>query len=109
MFIKTKCPVCGEDTFNHIKLHRRSVFLGEQKVSWITAAEITDTCSPEELAVSVMHELRGHVYNGVTTHELCRVLRDKFGVLEQYCCDIVQKLKIELNMYCPDRRHLYYV
>ena len=109
MYVKTPCPICGEDSFHYIKLHRRSVFLGDKNTSWITAAEVTDTCGPEELAESVLHELSTHVYNGITTFELCKILREKFGVLEQYCCDIVQLLKIELDMYCPDRQHLYYV
>jgi phage gp36-like protein len=80
-----------------------------KKISRVTAAEIIDTCSPEELVESVMYELASHVYDGITTHELCRILREKFSVLEQYCCDIVQRLKNEMYMYCPDRQHLYYV
>gem|GEM_PF-4195980 len=39
------------------------------------------------------------MYNGISTNELCKVLKGKFGVLEQYCCDLVQRLKIELDMY----------
>jgi hypothetical protein len=83
--------------------------MGDRKVSWITSAEVTDACSPEELAEHATRELSKHVYNGITTHELCKILRDKFGILEQYCCDIVQLLKIRMDMYCPDRQHLYYV
>ena len=45
----------------------------------------------------------------MTTLELCKILKDKFGILEQYCCDIVQRLKVELDMYSPDHRHLYFV
>ncbi len=109
MYIKTKCPICGEDSFNCIRLYQKIVYLGDRKISWVTSAEVTDTCSPEELASSVLYELSNHVYNGITTNELCKILRDKFGVLEQYCCDIVQLLKIRMHMYCPDRQHLYYV
>ncbi|MDP2216014.1 MAG: hypothetical protein Q8J68_01815 [Methanolobus sp.] len=109
MYIKTKCPVCGEDSFHCIKLHQRNAYIGDRKISWVTSAEVTDTCSPEELVESVMYELASHVYDGITTRELCRILREKFSVLEQYCCDIVQRLKNEMYMYCPDRQHLYYV
>jgi hypothetical protein len=56
-----------------------------------------------------MNELAGHVYNRISTNEFCKILKEKFGVLEQYCCDLIQQLKTEMDMYCPDRRHLYYV
>jgi hypothetical protein len=103
MYIKTKCPACGDEHYHNIRLSRVI------STSEIVAAEITDTCSKEELASSVLHELANHVYNGISTHELCKMLKDQFGVLEQYCCDIVQQLKIEMDMYCPDRQHLYFV
>jgi phage FluMu protein Com len=64
MYLKTKCPICGEGSFHCTKLHRRRVFVGYKKISWVTAAEVTDTCSPEELATLVLHELAGHVYDG---------------------------------------------
>jgi len=109
MYIKTKCATCGERSFHNIRFNRRNLILGDIRISWLTDAEVTDSCTPSELADSVLHELADHVYNGISTHELCKILREKFGVLEQYCCDLVQKLKIELDMYCPDRQHLYYV
>ena len=82
----------------------------KQKTTFsVASVDVTDTVSEEQLAHEVLKVLRSHIYNGISTHELCRILRDRFGVLEQYCCDIVQLLKIEMNMYCPDRQHLYYV
>ena len=65
--------------------------------------------SKEELVQLVINELWVVMYNWISTNEVCKILKDKFGVLEQYCCDLVQQLKIELDMYCPDRQHLYYV
>lgn len=61
-----------------------------------------ETTSEKEIAVSVMQELRGHVYDGITTCELCRVLKEYFGVVAVYCCDLIQKMKIELDRYCPE-------
>ncbi|WMW22770.1 hypothetical protein RE476_02810 [Methanolobus mangrovi] len=109
MYVKTKCPICGENSYHNLRLHRRSLFLGGSKVSWIIDADVTDSCTPEELAKSALCVLADHVYNGISTNELCKILKEKFGVLEQYCCDLIQQLKIEMDMYCPDRQHLYYV
>lgn len=71
--------------------------------------KVGETITEEELAASILRELQGYVYDGITTRQLCKVLKDKFGVAFQYCCDIVQRLKIEMDMYSPDRQHLYYV
>ncbi|MCD4702926.1 MAG: hypothetical protein K8R64_01265 [Methanosarcinaceae archaeon] len=71
--------------------------------------DVDETISEEEMATTVLQELEGHVYNGIITRELCHILMDCFGVVAAHCCDLVQGLKINLDMYCPDRRHLYYV
>ncbi|TGC07404.1 hypothetical protein [Methanolobus halotolerans] len=109
MYIRTPCAVCGENSFHNVRMRRRTLFLGDKRISWIMGADVTDSCTPEELARSALYVLADHVYNGISTNELCKILKEKFGVLEQYCCDLVQQLKIELDMYCPDRQHLYYV
>jgi hypothetical protein len=71
--------------------------------------DVDETISEEEMARSVLQELRSYVYDGITTYELCRVLKESFGVVAAYCCDLIQLMKIELDMYCPDRQHLYFV
>lgn len=108
MYIKTTCPICGDGSFHHVRFHRKRAFLAGKVKSEITAVEITDTCSQEELARSVLHELACHIYDGIETREICKILKDKFGILEQYCCDIVQQLKYEMKLYSPDRQHLYF-
>ena len=91
-------------------LHKTTYSDGTQTASYsIVDLEVDETISEEELAASILGELQGHVYNGITTRELCKILKNNFGVSFSYCCDIVQRLKIELDMYCPDRQHLYYV
>lgn len=71
--------------------------------------EVCDTVSEEELAREIVCELRGLMYNGMTVDEFCRILKKYYGVASKYCCDLIQRMKEELDMYCPDRQHLYYV
>ena len=82
---------------------------GDSFPSVVVGAEVTDTVSEEELAISVVHELRDFMYDGMTTDEFCKLLKKYFGVASRYCCDLIQRMKIELDMYCPDRRHLYFL
>ena len=109
MYIKTNCPICRGALFHNLRIYERETITAHASTSEIYRIDVTDSCTPEELAESAIHVLADHVYNGISTNELCKILREKFGVLEQYCCDLVQQLKIELDMYCPDRQHLYYV
>ncbi|PQV43200.1 hypothetical protein [Methanohalophilus euhalobius] len=83
---------------------------GSQMLSYlINNMEVDGTVTEEKIAHLVLQELRGHVYDGVTVNELCRILKKCFGVVAVYCCDLIQKLKLELDMYCPDKQHLYFV
>ena len=57
-----------------------------------------------------------HKFTGVSERELTEIvdsLRDteveNIEVVAAYCCDLIQRMKIELDMYCPDRQHLYFV
>lgn len=110
MYVKTKCTQCGQYDYHNIRLHVSEDLLrnGSKKLT-VHDAEVVDSVSEEELACVVLHELQGYVYNGITTRELCKVLERQFGVVARYCCDVIQRLKIELDMYCPDHQHLYFV
>ncbi|NPE28609.1 hypothetical protein HNV12_11695 [Methanococcoides sp. SA1] len=55
------------------------------------------------VATCILRELEGYVYDGITTGEFCKLLKKNFGVAAKYCCDLIQKMKIELDMSCPNR------
>lgn len=38
--------------------------------------------------------------------ELYRILTKYYGIATAYCCDLVSRLKIELDMYFPGGKHL---
>ncbi|MHC1753990.1 MAG: hypothetical protein AB9861_00895 [Methanosarcina sp.] len=52
--------------------------------------------------------LKTHVYDRIDVRELYRILKKYYSIAAAYCCDLVARLKIEMGMYCPDHRHLYY-
>lgn len=112
MFIRTKCTICGNADYQDIRLHalERTVFddLSHARRYTIEHIEVSETISEEEMAALIMRELRGQLKNGVSVEELCRIIRDYFGVASKYCCDIIQRIKYEAGMYCPDKKHLYY-
>ena len=113
MYIKTRCTQCGSSDYHNIKLHAFEKAVFEDFVDanryLIDHIEVAETISEEEMAQAVFQELRGYVYDGVTVRELCRILKECFGVVARYCCDVIQRLKIEMDMYSPDHQHLYFV
>lgn len=104
MYIKTKCK-CGRECFHNIRIR----VIQDRSDLELDDINVRDSVEAEQLAQEILLELQGYVYDGITTRQLCKLLKEKFGVAFQYCCDIVQRLKIELDMYSPDRQHLYYV
>jgi hypothetical protein len=113
MYIRTHCTHCGQPDYHDIKLHalEHTVFddLTHATRYSVEHIEVAETLSEEEMAHAVMQELRGYVQDGVTVQELCNVLKRYFGVVANHCCDLIQRLKIEMDLYCPDRSHLYFV
>lgn len=71
--------------------------------------DVNETNSEEEMQDLCSKNFRGYVYDGITTYELCHILKEYFGVVAVYCCDLIQRIKLEMDMYCPDHQHLYFV
>ncbi|WP_370575443.1 hypothetical protein [Methanomethylovorans sp.] len=109
MYIRTVCPTCGEVVYHNLRIHERETIRASNSFIEIMDIGTLDSCTAEDLAHDALKVLSNHIYDGIFTSELCRILKEKFGILARHCCDIVQQLKIELNMYCPDRQHSYYV
>lgn len=75
----------------------------------MTHVVVTDTCTRDELIMQIMRDMGGYIHDGITTGEVFSVLQCNYGIAPGHCYDIVQQLMLEMNMYCPDREHLYYV
>lgn len=114
MYFKSNCPYDSRRTCYHnacISVKTEVIFDGERysERKILENVEITDSISAEELANCIMCELKPHMYDGMTVDEFCKLLKKYFGVASKYCCDLIQRMKVELDMYCPDRKHLYFV
>ncbi|WP_135606843.1 hypothetical protein [Methanococcoides sp. NM1] len=113
MYEKTTCPHCSKTFYQNLRVRvREDVYQrGSERIhkQTVTDVEMADSLSEEQLARDILLELEGYVYNGMTTDEFCKLLKKYFGVASKYCCDLIQRMKIELDMYCPDHQHLYFV
>jgi len=105
MYIRTTCTQCGNVDCHDVDVHVSETRTGPS----IKHIEVTDSVSEEELARDVIRGLRPYVHNGIDVREICCIVKKYYGIVAAYCCDLVTRLKIELGMYCPDRRHLYFV
>ena len=105
MYVKSKCPICGNSNFHNIRIRIEET---RTQLS-IKDIEVTDTVTDEELAREILHGLKPYVYDGINVRELCKILKKYYSIAAAYCCDLIQRIKIELDMYCPDGKHLCFV
>jgi hypothetical protein len=75
----------------------------------VTNVSVTESVKVEVLVSDIIRMAGAYIHNGMTIQELLTILKNVFGIAERYCFDLVQAIKIELDMYCPDREHLYFV
>lgn len=107
---KSECPVCGNLNFVNIKQKIVEHYENGHLVGTdFMDAELKETVSADKLVDDILSSLAEHLYNGITIKKLCKMLHDIYGIVEDFCCDMIQKIKYELCMYCPDRCHLYFV
>ena len=109
MYVPNKCSKCGNKDFLDIHWWIVGEVKNGQATTKVDEMEVGDTVSEEQLALSVIREIRPFMHDGMTTDEFCKLLKKYFGVASRYCCDLIQRMKIELDMYCPGRQHLYFV
>lgn len=69
---------------------------------------LEDTASEEIFAAQIIRGIKNHIKDGIHIHDLCKILVDLYGVAKNFCCDMIQKIKLELCLYSPDRQRLYY-
>lgn len=112
MFIKIHCPVCGSDMYHDIRLSALEYlhFEGETEACRyvIKNIEIQDSLTEEELVRCILQSLQKVIYDGIEVETLIEVLEENYGVTGSCCMEIIEKIQLELGMYCPDRKRLYF-
>lgn len=112
MFIKINCPVCGGEAYHDIRLSALEYlhFEGE-KQAWkyiIENIKVKDSLPEEEFVGSILQSMQKIIHDGIEVEVLIETLQEKYGVTESCCMDLIEKIQLELNMYCPDRERLYF-
>lgn len=112
MFIKTHCPVCGNKVYHEVRLFalEQLHFEGERQACRyvIENIEVRDSLTEEELVRSILQGLHKIVHDGIEVDVLIEVLQENYGITGPCCRDLIERIQLELNMYCPDRKRLYF-
>lgn len=112
MFIKTHCPVCGNEIYHDIRLSTLEHFLFEgEKQAYkyvIENIEVQDSLTEEELVRNILQSLQKIIYDGIEVEVLIGILEENYGVTGNCCRDLIERIQLELEMYCPDRKRLYF-
>jgi len=81
LYISTPCPKCKKHVCIDLTITEKLTPATAE--STILDVDIVDTCTASDLARDVLNVVSDHIYDGISTHELCRILHDKFKILEQ--------------------------
>ncbi|AKB19046.1 hypothetical protein [Methanosarcina sp. WWM596] len=113
MFIKAHCSVCGTDVYHNIRLHalEHLNFEGEGQACRyaVESIEVADTLTEEELVRNVLQGLARIIHDGIEVKVLAGILKENYGITGICCRELIERIQLELDMYCPDRKRLYFV
>jgi hypothetical protein len=113
MFAKAVCPVCKEEIICDIEIsafeHRPFSSVERALQYTIDNVEVAQTLTEDELMKDILTSLRKKISDGIEIDVLEDILKEKYGIVGACCKGMVDKIKIELGMYSPDRVKLYYV
>jgi hypothetical protein len=113
MYIKARCPVCGTDVYHDATVHtlRRRCIVEDTFVYQYTVnkIKITDSQSEDELIHNILQSLQKIIHDGIEIEVLAGILKEDYYITEACCRGFIERIKIELDMYCPDMKKLYFV
>ena len=112
MFVKAHCPVCGTDVYHNIRLHslEHLSFEGEGQACRyaVENIKIIDSLTEDELIMQILQGLQRVINDGIEVEILSGILKENYGVTEACCNEIIERIQLELGMYCPDKKRLYF-
>jgi len=113
MYVKARCPVCSTDVFHDIRVksfkHRH--FEGDLQAYkyMVKNIEITDTLTEKELIKDILQSLQKIIHDGIEVEVLAGILKENYGITGACCRGLIERIQLELDMYCPDMKKLYFV
>jgi hypothetical protein len=100
LYFKSRCPKCLNPNWHDIHV----AFLG---ADW-EEVYLKETVSEEVFAAHVIRGVKDYIKDGIKIKDLCKILVDMYGIAKNFCCDLIQRIKLELCLYSPDRKRLFY-
>ncbi|WP_196296992.1 hypothetical protein [Methanosarcina barkeri] len=112
MFIKARCPVCGTNVYHNIRLHtlEHLNFEGDKQACryMVENIEVTDSLTEEEFVRNILQGLQRVIHDGIEVEVLAGILKENYGITGTCCSGLIERIQLELDMYCPDRKKLYF-
>ena len=78
MYISTLCPHCEKQVYIDLAITEKLTPAAAE--STILSVDIVETCKASDLAKDVLNVVVDHIYDGISTHDLCRILQDQFRI-----------------------------
>lgn len=75
---------CWSKILSYLWIHEWETINGNNSTRDITDFETLDSCTAEDLAHDALKilSMSNYIYDGISTNELCRILKEKFGTCQ---------------------------
>jgi hypothetical protein len=70
--------------------------------------KVTDSLTEDELVRNILQGLQRVINDGIEVEILAEILKENYGVTGSCCSGIIERIQLELGMYCPDKKRLYF-
>ena len=71
--------------------------------------DVVDSLTEDEMIRDVLRGLQGAITDGIEVEVLAGILKENFGVTGACCRGLIERIQLELDMYSPDKKRLYFV
>ncbi len=108
-YLETVCPHCGQPIASDVVISYQKTTTPAATCIVVKNVEVQYTIPIDDLVRDVIDTIRSYIWDGISMHELCELIKTKFSITKTCCRDIIERIITELNLYSPDMEHLYYI
>lgn len=75
----------------------------------VESVEVVDALTEKDIVRDILQGLHRIIHDGIEIEVLVGILKENYGITGVCCRELIERIKLELDMYCPDMKKLYFV
>lgn len=113
ILVRVECPSCKTSAYHEVDIEYevKNILKKEERVKSydVKNINVNKSISEECFLKDILPSMDSFLRNGICIKEITDFLKKHHHIPDYYCNDVVQRIKIEYDMYSPDQQCLYFV